>query len=73
MIVREHYMTRRDGVELWRTYSDARHVIRQVETGVEYAEAIDVANAPYTYVETDTPVADDLQPEAPDMMAAQTE
>lgn len=27
--------------------------IRQVETGVEYSEAIDVENAPYTYEETD--------------------
>lgn len=73
MIVREHYMTRKDGVELWRTYSDAGYVIRQVETGTEYAEAIDVANAPYTYVETDTPVADDTQPDTLDMTDAQTE
>lgn len=53
MIVREHYKTRSDGVELWRTYSDAGYLIRQVETGAEYSEAIDVADAPYTYEETD--------------------
>ena len=55
MIVREHYKTRSDGVELYRTYSDAGYLIRQVETGAEYSEAIDVADAPYTYTETDKP------------------
>ncbi len=30
--------------------------IKQIETGVEYAEAIDVENAPYTYAETDKPI-----------------
>ena len=60
MIVREHYKTRSDGVELWRTYSDAGYLIRQVETGAEYSEAIDVANAPYTYTETDKIIPDDF-------------
>jgi hypothetical protein len=53
MIVREFYKTRKDGVNLYRTYSDSNMYIRQVETGVEYSEAIDVENAPYTYEETD--------------------
>ena len=52
MIKREHYMTRQDGVELYRTYSDEGFRIRQIETGVVYDEAIDVADAPYTYEET---------------------
>lgn len=30
--------------------------ILQNETGIEYAEAIDVENAPYTYSETDKPI-----------------
>ena len=30
--------------------------IKQIETGIEYAEAIDVENAPYTYAETDKPI-----------------
>ena len=30
--------------------------ILQNETGIEYEEAIDVENAPYTYSETDKPV-----------------
>lgn len=60
MIVREHYKTRSDGVELWRTYSDAGYLIQQVETGAEYSEAIDIADAPYTYVETDKLTPDDF-------------
>ena len=51
MIVREYYRTRADGVKLFRTYSDAGKCIIQNETGVEYIEAIDVENAPYTYSE----------------------
>ncbi|MBR6515936.1 MAG: hypothetical protein IKT40_03680 [Bacilli bacterium] len=53
MIIREFYLTRKDGVNLYRTYSDKGLYIKQVETGAEYTEAIDVENAPYTYVETD--------------------
>jgi hypothetical protein len=53
MIVREFYTTRKDRVKLFRTYSDNNMHIRQVETGHEYSEAIDVENAPYTYEETD--------------------
>ena len=53
MIVREFYRTRKDGVNLFRTYSDEGNYILQNETGVKYAEAIDVETAPYTYSETD--------------------
>lgn len=60
MIIREHYKTRSDGVELYRTYSDAGCLIRQVETGAEYSEAIDVADTPYTYTETDKLIPDDF-------------
>lgn len=56
MIIKEFYRTRKDGVNLYRTYSDANMMILQNETGVEYAEAIDVEGAPYTYTETDKPV-----------------
>ena len=51
MIVKEEYMTRADGVKLYRTYSDEGKYIIQNETGITYAEAIDVENAPYTYSE----------------------
>lgn len=53
MVVKEFYETREDGVKLYRNYSDEGYMIKQVETGVLYGEAIDVENAPYTYEETD--------------------
>ena len=56
MIQREFYKQRKDGVKLYRTYSDAGMIILQNETGVEYIEAIDVEGAPYTYTETETPI-----------------
>lgn len=56
MIVREFYRTRKDGVNLYRTYSDKEVYILQNETGAEYTEAIDVEGAPYTYSETDKPI-----------------
>jgi cell fate (sporulation/competence/biofilm development) regulator YmcA (YheA/YmcA/DUF963 family) len=52
MIVKEFYKTREDGVNLYRTYSDTNHYIKQVQTDAIYSEAIDVENAPYTYEET---------------------
>ena len=56
MILTEEYMTLDDGTKLYRRYSDLKVKIRQVETGYVYDEAIDVENAPYTYVETDMPL-----------------
>lgn len=35
-----------------KTYSDTNHYILQVETNIEYAEAIDVLPLKYTYIET---------------------
>lgn len=61
MIIKEFYKKRSDGVNLYRTYSDSELMIRQVETGNVYAEAIDVENAVYTYEETDMLIdADEL-------------
>lgn len=53
MIVREFYTTRKDGVNLYRTYSDANKYIKKIGTEEEYSEAIDIEGAPYTYEETD--------------------
>lgn len=53
MILREYYLTREDGVRLFRTYSDTNHKIMQKPTMVVYDEAIDVEKAPYEYEETD--------------------
>lgn len=51
MIIRELYRTREDGVNLYRTYSDAGFTIIRND-GIEYDEAIDVEDAPYTYTES---------------------
>lgn len=51
MVRTEYYMTRKDGVRLKRTYSDIGLPIIQNETSIEYAEAIDVEDANYTYSE----------------------
>ena len=56
MVVKEFYETRNDGVDLYRSYSDAGLRIRKVGTDEIYDEAIDIANAPYTYEETDEPI-----------------
>ena len=52
MIRKDYYMTRKDGVVLYKTYSDEGFKILQQQTGIVYDEAIDVENAPYTYSET---------------------
>ena len=52
MIKREDYLTREDGVNLYRTYSDEGFKIMQLQTGIVYDEAIDVEFAPYTYIDT---------------------
>lgn len=56
MIIKEYYRTRKDGVNLYRTYSDANFKIQKVGTDEVYDEAIDVEGAPYEYVETDEPI-----------------
>lgn len=56
MIIKELYMTRKDGVRLFRTYSDKEVKVKQSETGAVYDEAVDVESSKYTYTETDIPV-----------------
>ena len=53
MIIKEFYETRKDGINLYRTYSDQSVYIRKVGTEEEYTEALDVESAPFEYVETD--------------------
>lgn len=43
MIKKEHFMTREDGVKLYRTYSDTDHLIRNKRTGHTYGDAIDIS------------------------------
>lgn len=52
MIIKEYYGTRQDGVKLYKTYSDEGKYILQTDTGIIYAEAIDIENAPHEYDET---------------------
>ena len=52
-IVKEFYQTRRDGVNLYKTYSDEQFIIHKIGTEEYYEEAIDVENAPYEYEETE--------------------
>jgi hypothetical protein len=49
MIIQENITVH--GVDLVKTYSDL-YLIKQIETGIIYDEAIDVPGK-YTYVETD--------------------
>ena len=56
MIVREYLMTRKDGVKLYKTYSDQNKYIRKVGTEEEYDIAIDIENAQYTYEETENEI-----------------
>ena len=53
MIIKEFYMTRTDGVNLYKTYSDKGVYIIKQGTGEKYDIAIDVENANYTYEETE--------------------
>lgn len=57
----EYYATRNDGVLLVKSYSTENKYIKQVETGLEYNEAIDIGvyengiykAKNYTYIETE--------------------
>lgn len=59
MIVRELLIVNEDGTELYKTYSDTNKYILQVETGIEYSEAIDIDSTTYTYIETDKEIESD--------------
>lgn len=77
-----YYMTRSDGVELYRfaapnvknektgEWDSPKFKIRQDQTGILYDEAIDVENAPYTYTETDIPVEAEATTETEQKAAA---
>ena len=61
MIKCDYLTTMSDGVILVKTYSTENKYIKQVETGLEYNEAVDIGEkvgeeykpTRYTYVETD--------------------
>ena len=63
MIQREFFMTREDGMDLYRTYSDEGFMILQVETGIMYGEAVDPADVERAYEETDIPIEEETEEE----------
>lgn len=62
-MLRTETITRDDGAELERTYSDEGFKIRQNETGIIYDEAVDIVPNPYTYTETDIPIEEEIEDE----------
>ena len=52
-MITEEYL--KDG-KLVRHVSDSGFLLRQIETGVKYASAVDVVPCVYTYEETDEPI-----------------
>ena len=67
MIKCDYLTTRSDGVILVKTYSTENKYIKQVETGLEYDEAVDIGvyekgvykPKNYTYVETDKDIEEE--------------
>lgn len=60
MIKREFYRTRKDKVNLYRTYSSKNLYIQKIGTDEIYEEAIDVENAPYEYQETNKKIEEEV-------------
>lgn len=52
MIITDYYKTRKDGVRLYRTYSNENKMIQKTNTDEIYIEAIDIENSGFTYTET---------------------
>ena len=63
MLKKEFYMTRNDGVKLYRSYSTEGLKIRKVGTDEICDDAIDVEGASYTYKETDEPIEKGVEDE----------
>lgn len=70
MIQTEFYMERKDGVKLYRTYSDINMMIQKDSTDEIYSEAIDVENSGFIYTETDIPIEGDTDDEQAQKAAA---
>lgn len=59
MIQIEFFKTREDGVNLYRTFSDANVMIQKDDTEEIYSEAIDVEHSGFTYTEINIPIEDE--------------
>lgn len=55
MIRKVLYGTRKDGMKLYKTYSDNGMMIKKIGTKEIYKEAIDVERSPFVYIETNIP------------------
>lgn len=56
MVIKEFYETRKDGVRLFKSYSDRGVYIQKIGTDEVYESAIDVEDATFEYTETDEPI-----------------
>ncbi len=56
MIMKEFHSTRKDGVNLFKTYSDQGLMIKKVGTEEVYKVAIDVEDSTFAYEETEDPI-----------------
>lgn len=63
MIKTDFYITRKDGTNLWYTYSDKNMMIQKVGTNELYSEAIDVEGNDFIYIETEIPISAETQEE----------
>ena len=63
MIVREFFKERKDGVKLYKTYSDQNYLIQKLGTDEIYSEAIDVETCNFEYKETEEKVEEDMEGE----------
>lgn len=53
MIIKEFYKTRKDGVNIFKTYSDSGKMIQKTNTEEKYKVAFDIESAEYEYIEID--------------------
>lgn len=60
MIKKEFYKTRKDGVNLYRIYSDNNFIIKKIGTEELYDEAIDVEGIEYKYEETNDKIESEV-------------
>lgn len=61
MIKREFYKERKDGVKLYRTYSNENYKIQKKGTNEIYDEAVDIESSEYEYIETDEKIEEDIE------------
>ena len=58
-IVKEFYRTRKDGINLYKIYSNMNLYIHKIGTEEIYTEVIDIENAPYEYEETEEKIKEE--------------